>query len=226
MGKTSNRIGKSLSRLLIIALLAFSVYAIYKEFESPGDRPFDSGEKGLRVISVIDGDTGELSNGETVRYIGIDTPEEGQPYYFEAMRRTSELCLDEEIRLEYDATRRDKYDRLLAYVFVDDSVMVNEVLVREGLANAYIFPESQKNMEYRGRLVLAQIKARGEKRGIWSLPEPQPVEQSYLGNPNSFRFHRPGCRSVRRSTIARFLEYPTRDDFLDLGFSPCRNCKP
>jgi len=226
MGKNSNKAGKLLSQLLILALLGFSVIALYKQFVSQSEPPLGGGRSGLRVISVVDGDTGELSDGELVRYMGIDTPEEGQPFYFEALRKNSELCLDNEVRLEYDAKKRDRFGRLLAYVFVADSIMVNEVLVRKGLAHVYTFPCDQKNMEYRSRLAMAQIQARAEKRGIWSLPPPEPIEKSYFGNPNTFRFHRPDCRAVQRSGIARLLEYPTRDDFLDLGFSPCRNCKP
>ena len=135
-------------------------------------------------------------------------------------------AFDEPVRLEYDHRMRDKYERVLAYVYVEDTILVNEILVRAGLASVYIFPYDQKNMEYRGRLTIAQLQARFEKRGIWSLPPPEPVEESYFGNPNSFRFHRPGCRSLRRTDKSRLLEYPTRDDFLDLGFSACRICKP
>ena len=226
MSKNSNKAGKLLSQLLILALLGFSAYATYRQFASQAEPPPGTGRSELRMISVIDGDTGELSDGELVRYMGIDTPEEGQPFYFDASRKNSELCLDNKIRLEYDVKKRDRFGRLLAYVFVEDSIMVNEVLVKKGLANVYTFPEDQKNMEYRSRLTMAQIQARAEKRGIWSMPPPEPIEKSYLGNPNTFRFHRPDCPAAQRGGIARMLEYPTRDDFLDLGFSPCRNCKP
>ncbi|MCK4655406.1 MAG: thermonuclease family protein, partial [candidate division Zixibacteria bacterium] len=108
----------------------------------------------------------------------------------------------------------------------EDTLMVNEILVRTGLASVYIFPYDQKNMEYRGKLIIAQIQARTENRGIWSLPPPEPVEESYFGNPNSFRFHRPGCRSLRRTDKSRLLEYSTRDELVDAGFSACRICKP
>jgi micrococcal nuclease len=226
MNKTINKAGKYLFQGIVVALLAYAAYALFRQFTTPCEKPLNIGLSELRMVRIVDGDTGELSNGESVRYLGIDTPEEGEQFYFDALRENSELCLDKPVRLEYDVRRRDKYGRLLAYVFIDDTIMVNAVLVRKGLACVYTYPTDQKNMEYRSLLTMAQINARAEKRGIWSLPAPEPIEKSYLGNPNTFRFHRPSCPAAQRGGIARMLEYPTRDDFLDLGFSPCRNCKP
>ncbi len=224
--KSRSRVGTYLMRILILVLIVCAGYALYKQFlYEPPAIPVES-ERGLRMIRIIDGDTGELSSGATVRYLGIDTPESGDPFYFEATRLNTELCLDEPVRLEYDHRMRDKYERVLAYVFVEDTIQVNETLVEAGLASVYIFPYDQKNMEYRGRLILAQMQARTEKRGIWSLPPPEPVEESYFGNSNSFRFHRPDCRSLRRTDKSRLLEYPARGEFLDAGFSACRICKP
>ena len=166
--------GTCLVRILILILIVCTGYALYKQFlYEPPAIPVE-GEQGLMMIRIIDGDTGELSSGATVRYLGIDTPESGEPFYFEATRLNTELCLDEPVRLEYDHRRRDKYERVLAYVFVEDTIQVNEILVRTGLASVYIFPYDQKNMEYRGKLIIAQMQARTEKRGIWSLPPPKP----------------------------------------------------
>lgn len=225
-GKIGQKAGSCLFRLVVGLLIVVAAYALYREFlYEPLDLPGE-GEVGLRMVDIIDGDTGELSTGVTVRYLGIDTPEEGDPYSYEATRLNSRLCAGKEVRLEYDHKKRDKYDRALAYVFVEDTIMVNEVIVRAGLAVVYIFPQNQRNVQYRRRLIVAQMQAREENRGIWSLPTPEPIEESYFGNPNSFRFHRPDCRSLKRSDESRLLDYPTRDDFLDLGFSPCRICKP
>lgn len=225
MGKITGKINSCIFRIVVLALLVYVGYALYKQFLYQPEQVPKQDSPTLRMADIIDGDTGELSTGDRVRYLGIDTPEKGEPFYFEAMRLNADLCLNKKIRLEYDYRKRDKYERILAYIFVEDTIMVNEVMVRAGLASVYIFPYDQKNMEYRRRLILAQIRARKEKRGIWSLPPPAP-EKSYLGNPNTFRFHRPDCRSLRRTDKSRLLEYPSRDDFLDLGFSPCRNCKP
>jgi micrococcal nuclease len=211
--------------LALALLIIFAAYSLYQQFgRKASEQPEPSGV--LIMTEMIDGDTGELSDGGVVRFLGIDTPERGEEFYFEAHRMSSELCRGKAVRLERDYRMTDKYDRELAYVFVEDTIMVNEVLVYAGLAHVYTFPADQKNMEYRRRFILAQMNAREAGRGIWSLPPPEPVEESYLGNANSFRFHRPGCRTLRRSDKSRLLEYPSRDDFLDLGFSPCRICKP
>ncbi|MFA6356488.1 MAG: thermonuclease family protein, partial [Candidatus Omnitrophota bacterium] len=88
------------------------------------------------VSKVIDGDTVVLENGEHVRYIGIDTPEKGRPYYSEAKRQNEKLVKGRKVRLEFDAGKADRYGRVLAYVY-DGNTFVNEELVRNGYALAY-----------------------------------------------------------------------------------------
>ena len=65
------------------------------------------------VVKVTDGDTIDLSNGETVRFSGINTPEKGECYYNEAKQALTELVLDKEVFIERDMTNKDKYNRLL-----------------------------------------------------------------------------------------------------------------
>jgi micrococcal nuclease len=227
MGKKLRaRAGNFLFKVIVLALLLYAGYALYQEFTIHRKELPEQTLPGLRMVAISDGDTGDLSDGQTVRFLGIDTPELGDSFCREASDMTSKLCLNKNVRLEYDAKPRDEYGRVLAYLFVDDSIMVNEVLVRAGLASVYIFPSDQRRIDYRRRLILAQIQARKESRGIWSLPAPEPVESNYLGNPHTLRFHRPGCRSLRRTDKKSLIEYPTRDDFLDAGFSRCRICQP
>lgn len=101
--------------------------------------------------------------------IGIDTPEtqyspQGEePYGAEASRYTKERLTGQEVILEYDAGRRDKYDRLLAYVWMDGQ-MFNQSLVEQGLAEAKSYPP---NTRYQKRLDQAEIQARAQKKGIW-----------------------------------------------------------
>ncbi|HEC2151048.1 TPA: thermonuclease family protein [Staphylococcus delphini] len=127
-------------------------------------------------VSHIDGDTSKLKiKGEekTVRYLLIDTPETKhpkkgvQPFGPEASKRTKELLTHaKKIEVEYDkGPKTDKYGRDLVYVYVDGK-MVNELLVREGLAKvAYVYPPNTKYLE---RLKVAETKAQDEKLGIWS----------------------------------------------------------
>jgi micrococcal nuclease len=99
------------------------------------------GLSGLRqefVARVVDGDTLEMGSGEKVRLIGLDAPELGQPCALEAKLRLEELVLGKGVFLEKDVSDRDKYGRLVRYVYLD-GVFVNLVLVEEGLAFAFPF---------------------------------------------------------------------------------------
>ena len=120
-----------------------------------------------RVIQVIDGDTIVIEGGHHVRYIGIDAPERGEPYYEEAKQYNQELVDGKVVRLERDkeGEGKDKYGRRLRHVYVDD-VFVNAELVRKGYARVYpkgLFPE----IEYYDLLKEAEKEAKEAGRGIW-----------------------------------------------------------
>lgn len=129
------------------------------------------------VTHPVDGDTIEVRIGhaaERVRLIGIDTPESvarGRPvecYGREAKARMAELLpAGSEVRLERDVEARDKYGRLLAYVFrVSDSVQVNLLLVQEGFAEARAF---EPNTTRQGELDRAEAEAKAAHRGLWPV---------------------------------------------------------
>jgi micrococcal nuclease len=122
---------------------------------------------GTANVFVIDGDTIRLSNGERVRYIGIDAPEKGEPYFEEATRANEQLVQNRSLSLETDVTNEDRYGRLLRYVFAED-ILVNAELVRQGLALVYRrgkFPDEK----YFDALRQAAEEAAAAGRGIWSL---------------------------------------------------------
>jgi|GEM_PF-927493 len=96
-----------------------------------------------RVTRVIDGDTFELSNGEKVRMICIDTPEQGEEGYEEAKAYLESLVLNKIVRLEKDVSEKDKYNRLLRYVYTED-LFVNKELVEEGYAEVFRYGEDVK----------------------------------------------------------------------------------
>ena len=127
----------------------------------------------------IDGDTAEFElNNEIikVRFLGINTPETvdknrgEEPYGKEASAYTEEKLKNAtKIELEYDsnASEKDKYGRILAWVFVDDSLLQKE-LVSNGLAETYML---ENNYRYAGVLQLAEEEAKNNKLGIWSSIE-------------------------------------------------------
>lgn len=121
------------------------------------------------VTRVIDGDTIELENGETVRYIGINTPETVDPrrsvecFGEEASQKNKELVLNKTVRLEKDISDTDRYGRYLRYVYIGD-VMVNEVLVSEGFAFSSSYPP---DIKYQDVFHEAENDARENNRGLW-----------------------------------------------------------
>jgi micrococcal nuclease len=116
------------------------------------------------VEKVIDGDTIEVLLGgerQTIRYYGIDAPEEGDKCYEEATERNREL-VGTTVRLEADARNEDKYGRLLRYVFTNDGVSVDATLLSEGLAKAW-----REDGRYLARLTTLEIYA--HEHGIGCL---------------------------------------------------------
>ena len=129
----------------------------------------------LQVKEVVDGDTIVLEDGTKVRYIGLNTPERGRPFYDEATEANRKLVEDREVRLEFDAVQMDRYGRTLAYVFVRDStaspqgeVFVNLELLRQGYANAFTVPPNVKHEELFRE---AEQEARETERGLWATQE-------------------------------------------------------
>jgi micrococcal nuclease len=124
------------------------------------------------VVSVIDGDTIKVQIGgteETVRYIGIDTPEpyrDGEPacYSHEATEENKKLVAGKEVTLRSDREDKDKYGRLLRYVYVGDT-FVNAELVEDGFAKTLpIKPNTTHATEF----LQLQNSAKEEGRGLWS----------------------------------------------------------
>tara|TARA_B100000315_G_scaffold11372_1_gene11004 strand:- start:118 stop:540 length:423 start_codon:yes stop_codon:yes gene_type:complete len=94
----------------------------------------------VQIFRVVDGDTIKLlykGVEESVRLIGVDTPERGQPGFNEATKFTARMVTGKTVHLEFDHTLRDRYKRLLAYVFLPDGRMLNEELIRAGHSRAY-----------------------------------------------------------------------------------------
>ena len=116
------------------------------------------------VKRVIDGDTIELSSGERVRYIGIDTPERGECFYEQAKKENEKLVLNKQVKLVKDVSQTDKYGRLLRYVYVKD-LFVNLYLIKNGYAVLATYPP---DVSHQQQFLKAQKHARIKKLGLWS----------------------------------------------------------
>jgi micrococcal nuclease len=151
-------------RLVLLLVLAACSRA-------PTAMPTDTGT----VVAVVDGDTVDVAIGgrtERVRLLGIDTPETVDPdrpvgcHGPEASALTHSLLPDgTAVRLERDEEARDRYGRLLAYVFrVDDGVFVNEAILAAGEAEILSI---EPNHAYAGQLSAAAAAARSAQLGLW-----------------------------------------------------------
>ena len=127
-----------------------------------------------RVLAVIDGDTIEVRIGaqrETVRLIGIDTPETKHPtkpigcFGPEAASHTKQLLpTGAAVRLERDREARDRYGRLLAYVFTANGLFVNLHLVQGGWATTLPI---EPNIAFQVTFADAARDAQQARRGLW-----------------------------------------------------------
>jgi len=200
LGNVREKIIKGTYSLLIFLIVAISFYFITDL----------SGDEEFTVKNVIDGDSIILNDVErtNVRYLGLNAPEvlrydsPGEPFSEEAKNLNQHLVGEKKIRLEFDNERYDPYGRTLAYVFVDD-VLVNEELVRVGFARAFII---QPNDKYAERIIQAQEEAKRERRGIWSALDAikSPAgNSSFLIKPSSATRHI-DQRVVVRGKITKF----------------------
>jgi len=130
-----------------------------------------TGQTRLATVTYVqDGDTIKINGEEWVRYIGMNTPESGRPYFTEATNENKKLVNKKEVKLEFDVQTKDKYGRTLAYVWIG-STMVNLELVCRGYANVYTFPP---NVKYADLFLKAERDAREHQRGLWMLSEISP----------------------------------------------------
>jgi endonuclease YncB( thermonuclease family) len=139
-------------------------------------KPIAASQPGLyQVIEVVDGDTivvkDSLGKKETVRFLGMDTPEVKDPrksvqcFGKAASAKTHSLLDGKNVRLVADPTDsdRDKYHRLLRYVYLPDGTFVNLELVKQGYAFAYVVFPIEKLEEFKA----AELEARAANRGLW-----------------------------------------------------------
>mgnify|MGYP001052398455 CR=1 FL=1 len=150
--------------IAVVSVLILIVLIIIKPVNLPTE---------YSVIRVVDGDTLIVSidgKDETVRLIGIDAPESVHPdtsrnseLGMRSAEYAKELLEGQKVRIELDAQERDRYGRLLAYVYLGD-VMVNVQMVEAGMAVVATYPP---NVRFTERFVEAERRAREKGVGLW-----------------------------------------------------------
>lgn len=176
--------------VLLSLLLALGQY--YGWFERPKAALVNNQPGMYHVTEVFDGDTIEVDmngNKEKVRLIGVDTPETHDPrkpvqcFGRVASDYTKQLIGTQQVRLESDAEsqNRDRYNRLLRYVYLNDGRLVQAEVIRGGYGFAYTnFPFS-KSEEFK----TYEREARANNRGLWANCELLETETSRQVNPEA-----------------------------------------
>lgn len=153
-----------------------AVYYDEKFNKIENDYDEDTNKIEVELVQTVDGDTAKFNmDGEqiTVRFLGINTKETVHPEIGEEEwgKEASDFSKDKlenatKIELEFDssADEKDKYDRYLAWIWVDDELLQN-LLVQNGLAETYML---QNNYKYAGMLQESEEIAKNSKLGIWS----------------------------------------------------------
>jgi len=135
---------------------------------------FYSNEKQTTIVTrITDGDTITIEGGARVRLLGINCPERGEQFYAEGKKFVEQLLLYKEVELERDVIDKDRYGRILRYVWLGGE-LVNEQIVRQGLAVAQVY---EPNHKYNDIIAEAERAAIDEKLVIWSKIN-ETIEQS------------------------------------------------
>ena len=212
------------------------------------------------VVRVVDGDTAvfRLAGGveEKVRFIGVDTPESTktiEEYGKEASAYTRRMLTPgRQVVLEKDAEPRDRYGRLLAYVWLERPSVAGDAEIRAKMFNAHLalggYAQQMTippNVKYADFFRAYVAEARDSNRGLWrSAPEPERrIEEPkaeepepgaskggsgsrYIGNSNTMKFHYPSCSSVPDIRSYHVVQLSSRASAISEGYKPCGRCRP
>lgn len=216
------------------------------------------------VVRIVDGDTAvfRLKDGpqEKVRFIGVDTPESTtriEPYGKAASAYTAKrLKVGSRVYLEKDVEPRDRYGRLLAYVWLTPPSSITQTEMRAKLFNAMLAADGYAqqmtiapNVKYAEYFRSFVQEARAANKGLWageessnsgtgddagagaaagapSTPGPSTSGAAYIGNRNSMKFHIPSCSSVGDMNPGNKVALSSRARAISGGYVPCGRCRP
>ena len=181
--------------------------------------------KGL-CTKVSDGDTITVEGVGKVRLVGVNTPEKGVKGADTSAYFVKKLCLNREVSIDIDDSKHtDKYGRTLAVVIVDGKNL-NEMLLKEGLAEIMYMPPSEfypynwagNNTHVAGDSSTSTASSSGDSSSG--------AAGTYIGNANSHKFHYPTCKSVGKMSEKNKVTFSSRDEAINQGYTPCKNCNP
>ena len=184
-------------------------------------------ERWGRVQKVIDGDTVMLTDGTRVRYIGIDAPEidhkhhRAEPQAYAALSANKMLVSGRNLRFVIGNESKDRYGRLLAYIYDAQGRHINQELLEQGLA--YVLYSKQNNRNWK-LFLAAQRNAMRRRIGIWRHIDQKagPV----VGNTVSKRFHLATCKFGKRIRKSNIVTMKSMWEAYWNGYAPCKACLP
>lgn len=185
-------------------------------------------EETATCTQVVDGDTIYLDNGKKIRFVGVNTPERGVEGYITSKNFVQKLCLGKTVGLDIDDSKHsDKYGRTLAVVIVDGK-NVNEMLLKEGLAEVMYIPPSEfypynwadsstptPNSEH------TYVNTHSDTDSSSSSDT-----GSYIGNSNSGKFHKSTCKWGQKTAEHNRVYFDNRNLAISQGYTPCKVCNP
>jgi len=156
--------------------VAVGMFLVSVVFGTVKTTPIKMQKKSYPASKVIDGDTIQIGidgKPRAIRLIGVDTPESVDPrkpvqcFAAEATKRAKEVLGGKKMFLESDPTQgdKDKYNRLLRYVFLEDGTNFGKLMISEGYAHEYTYKVPYKYME---EFKQSEKEAREAKRGLWA----------------------------------------------------------
>ena len=184
--------------------------------------------KGL-CTKVADGDTITVEGVGKVRLVGVNTPEKGVEGADTSKYFVEKLCLNREVGIDIDNSKHtDKYGRTLAVVIVDGKNL-NEMLLKEGLAEIMYMPPSEfYPFDWAGdnTHVYSSSSTSTSTSSDSSGDTSSGAAGTYIGNSNSHKFHYPTCKSVGKMSEKNKVIFSSRDEAINQGYEPCKNCNP
>ena len=185
---------------------------------------------------VTDGDTIEVDGLGKIRFVGVNTPERGVEGYICSKRFVQKLCLNKEVSLDIDDSKyTDRYGRYLAVVIVDGKNL-NEMLLKEGLAEVMYMPPSEfypydwtsNSNGYSNYLSSYKSTNSGSSSSssFSSASTGASNSGSYIASANSHKFHYPSCRWGKKISDKNKVTFNSRSDAISQGYEPCKVCQP
>ena len=181
-------------------------------------------EKTGLCTKVSDGDTITVEGVGKVRLVGVNTPEKGVAGSDASTYFTKKLCLNREVSLDIDDSKHtDKYGRTLAVVIVDGKNL-NEMLLKEGLAEIMYMPPSEfYPYDWAGDNTHVASQTSTNK---YTSSSSTNNAGTYIGNLDTHKFHKPSCKYSEKISEKNKVTFSSRDEAINQGYAPCKICNP